>query len=90
MERLVKAGYARRRPDPEHGRRQLLALTPKGERAYRDIAAAARQRNESLLAGFTGSQREALEQALAALQARASLLLSLPDLGFGRPARRRK
>ena len=90
VERLVKAGYARRRADPEHGRRQLLALTPKGERAYREIAAAARQRNESLLASFSGGQREVLEQSLAELQARASLLLSLPDLGFGRSARRKK
>ena len=90
VERLVKAGYARRRPDPEHGRRQLLALTPKGERAYRDIAAAARQRNESLLAGFSGARREALELALTELQARASALLLRPDLGFGRAASPRK
>src|SRR5690349_12062523 len=34
VERLVAAGHVRRRPDPEHGRRQLLWLTPKGERAY--------------------------------------------------------
>jgi DNA-binding MarR family transcriptional regulator len=90
VERLVKAGYARRRPDPGHGRRKLLALTPKGERAYREIAAAARQRNESLLAGFTAGEREALERGLAALQTRAYALLARPDLGFGRPATRKK
>ena len=84
VERLVQAGYARRRPDPQHGRRQLLTLTEKGERAYRAIAAAARRRNDNLLAGFTGGSRKALEQALADLQASASRLLSLPDLGFGR------
>ncbi|HEX6690692.1 MAG TPA: MarR family winged helix-turn-helix transcriptional regulator [Burkholderiales bacterium] len=84
VERLVHAGLARRQPDPQHGRRQLLTLTGKGERAYRAIAAAARRRNENLLAGFTDGSRKALEHALADLQACASRLLSLPDLGFGR------
>lgn len=82
VERLIRAGYARRRPDPDHGRRQLVTLTGKGERAYRAIAAAARRRNENLLAGFKASERVALERALAALQASASRLLSRPDLGF--------
>jgi len=84
VERLVEAGLARRRPDPAHGRRQLLSLTAKGERAYRAIAAAARRRNENLLAGLKAGEREALERSLADLQARASGLLSRPDLGFGR------
>ena len=84
VERLVHAGYARRKRDPRHGRRQLLTLTEKGETAYRAIAAAARRRNENLLAGFTDGSRKALEHALADLQACASRLLSLPDLGFGR------
>jgi DNA-binding MarR family transcriptional regulator len=82
VERLIRARYARRRPDPEHGRRQLLTLTRKGERAYRAIAEAARRRNENLLAGFTRQGRAALERALAQLQAGASRLLSRPDLGF--------
>jgi DNA-binding MarR family transcriptional regulator len=87
VERLIRSGYARRRPDPEHGRRQLLTLTAKGERAYRAIAAAARQRNENLLAGFAPAERAALEAALAGLQATASRMLSRPDLGFSRSRR---
>ena len=77
----LKAGLARRRPDPGHGRRQLVTLTDKGERAYRVIAAAAQRRNENLLAGL-----KALERSLADLQARASRLLARADLGYGRLA----
>ncbi len=83
VERLVRAGFARRRPDPDHGRRQLLTLTEKGERTYRAIAAAARRRNENLLAGLPGARRKALERALTGLQASATRLLARPDLGFG-------
>src|SRR6188508_117694 len=38
VERLIAAGYVRRRADPSHGRRQLLSLTAKGERMYAAIA----------------------------------------------------
>ena len=41
VERLIAAGYVQRWPDPEHGRRMLLRLTAKGERAHADIAVAA-------------------------------------------------
>ena len=89
VERLIGAGLARRRQDPRHGRRQLLTLSAKGERTYRAIAAAARRRNESLLAGLSGRERKALERALANLQERATRLLARDDLGFRRvPARR--
>ncbi len=37
VERLIAAGYVQRWPDPEHGRRMLLRLTAKGERAYAAI-----------------------------------------------------
>lgn len=89
VERLIGAGYARRRPDPAHGRRQLLTLTPKGKRAYRAIAAAARRRNENLLAGFARGERAALEAALSDLQASATRMLSRKDLGFGGSRRAR-
>ena len=82
VERLIRAGLARRRPDPGHGRRKLLMLTAKGERTYRAISAAARRRNANLLADFDSQERAALEAALARLQAAASRLLSRPDLGF--------
>ena len=41
VERLIDEGYVRRSADPLHGRRLLLRLTAKGERAYAAIAAAA-------------------------------------------------
>jgi len=94
VDRLIAGGYVRRRPDPEHGRRQLLTLTPKGERTYAAIAAAARRRNRTLLEALAPSQRVALERALTALQARAAALLARPDGGFGekdaKPGAKRK
>jgi DNA-binding MarR family transcriptional regulator len=87
VERLIAAGYVRRRPDPDHGRRLLLGLTAKGERAYAAIAAAARRRHENLLAALSGEERAVFEAALLKLQARASAMLGAPDLGFGGKAR---
>jgi len=83
VERLIAAGYVRRWPDPEHGRRMLLRLTAKGERAYAAIAVAARRRHDNLLGALSAAQREALERALGKLQARAAAILAAPDLGFG-------
>ena len=84
VERLVAAGYVRRRPDPQHGRRLLLSLTAKGERTYAAIAVAARRRHDNLLDALGTAQREVLERALTRLQARAAAMLAEPDLGFGR------
>jgi len=84
VDRLIAAGYVRRRPDPQHGRRLLLSLTPKGERVYAAIAAAARRRHDKLLAVLTAAERKVLEAALGKLQARATANLAAPDLGFGR------
>jgi len=88
VERLIRAGYVRRRPDPEHGRRLLLNLTAKGERAYAAIATAARRRHDNLLDALPPVQRAVLEAALERLQARAAEMLAEPDCGFGK--RRRK
>jgi DNA-binding MarR family transcriptional regulator len=83
VERLIRAGHVRRRPDPRHGRRLLLSLTAKGERRYAAIAAAARRRNENLLAALPAAERAMLEHALGRLQARAAAMLAEPDCGFG-------
>jgi len=83
VERLIAAGYVRRWPDPRHGRRMLLRLTAKGERAYAAIAVAARRRHDNLLGALSAAQRDALERALGRLQARATAMLAAPDLGFG-------
>lgn len=87
VERLIAAGYVRRRPDPGHGRRLLLNLTAKGERAYARIASAARRRHDNLLDALTAEQRAALEPALEALQARAAAMLAEPEHGFGKRRR---
>jgi DNA-binding MarR family transcriptional regulator len=81
--RLVAAGYVRSQRDPAHRRRRLLALTAKGERTYASIAAAARRRNQNLLATLTPAERDALERILGKLQARATAMLAAPAHGFG-------
>jgi DNA-binding MarR family transcriptional regulator len=86
VDRLIGSGYVRRRADPAHGRRLLLALTPKGERAYAALASAARRRHDNLLAALTNEERRVLERALAKLQERASEMLATRDLGFGKAA----
>jgi DNA-binding MarR family transcriptional regulator len=82
VERLIAAGYVKRRPDPRHGRRLLLSLTAKGERTYAAIAIAARRRHDNLLAALPAGQRKALESSLERLQARAAAMLAEPDHGF--------
>lgn len=82
VERLIAAGYARRRPDPRHGRRLLLSLTAKGERTYARIAAAARRRHDNLLKALTPAEHDLLERALGKLQERAAEMLAEPNLGF--------
>jgi len=84
VERLIAAGYVRRKPDPEHGRRMLLSLTAKGEAMYAEIAAAARRRHDNLLEALSAAERDVLERALGKLQARAAAMLAGTDLGFGR------
>ena len=83
VERLITAGYVRRRPDPQHGRRLLLTLTAKGERAYAAIAAAAQRRHDNALEALTKEERQALERILGKLQERAEEMLAEPELGFG-------
>ena len=84
VERLIAAGYVRRRPDPGHGRRMLLSLTASGERMYCAIAIAARRRHQNLLGALPAAQRDAVESALGRLQTRAAAMLAEKDLGFGR------
>ena len=82
VERLISAGYVRRKPDPKHGRRLLLTLTAKGERAYSAIAEAAQRRHDNILKALSPEERRTLEAVLAKLQARAEEMLAQEDLGF--------
>lgn len=83
VERLIAAGYVRRRPDPQHGRRLLLTLTAKGERAYTAIGAAAQRRHDNALKALTVEERQMLERILGKLQTRADEMLTETELGFG-------
>ncbi|HEX7219453.1 MAG TPA: MarR family winged helix-turn-helix transcriptional regulator [Burkholderiales bacterium] len=85
VERLISAGYVRRKPDPGHGRRLLLSLTAKGERCYAAISLAARRRHDNVLAVLSAAERDVLERTLGKLQARAAAMLARRDLGFGGP-----
>ena len=82
VDHLVAAGHVRRRPDPTDGRRLLLSLTAKGERAYQAIAAAARRRNENLLAVLSSKERRSLGALLGKLQSRAAAMNSEVGGGF--------
>jgi DNA-binding MarR family transcriptional regulator len=82
VDRLIASGYVRRRPDPGHGRRLLLTLTAKGERAYAAIAPAAQRRHDNALKALTAGERQALERILGKLQTRAEEMLEAPALGF--------
>jgi DNA-binding MarR family transcriptional regulator len=83
VERLISAGYVRRKPDPKHGRRLLLTLTAKGERAYSAIAAAAQRRHDNVLKALSTEEHRMLEAILGKLQVRAEEMLTQTDLGFG-------
>ena len=82
VDHLVAAGHVRRRPDAEDGRRLVLRLTAKGQRAYAAIAAAARRRNRNLLVVLSAAERRALERLLGKLQARAAEMLAGPEWGY--------
>jgi DNA-binding MarR family transcriptional regulator len=65
VNRLERAGYIRREPDPEDGRRQLLTAVPErfgeAERLFQGIAVSA----AGLLDGFDTPQLEAIAAFLA-------------------------
>ena len=83
VERLIAAGYVRRRPDPEHGRRLLLTLRPKASAptppSLPPLSAA------TTMCSRRSPPRSAriLERILGKLQARADEMLAEPELGFG-------
>ncbi len=56
VERAVKAGLVRRRPDPEDGRAWLVELTPAGLAARKEAALGARALMARLTDGFTDEE----------------------------------
>ena len=59
IERLVKAGLARRRPSAEDGRVVEVELTAEGRAIYKDVAGRRLALVTSGLAGFEPAEREA-------------------------------
>ena len=72
--KLEAAGYVTRRPHEQHGRIQLLDLTPAGARNLRRAVARVRKVEDELLRGVSTGEREhltiAMRQCLARLQAK--------------------
>jgi len=77
---LEKAGWIRRRPDPEHGRILRIELTASGERLVERVIPVARSLEEELFSSLTAEQvehlREGLMQLLVSAQAHESHPLS--------------
>jgi DNA-binding MarR family transcriptional regulator len=69
---LASAGLVERRPDADDRRRQALALSPAGARAFRSAEALLRDRLGSLLADLPRPEAEALARLLPRVEATLS------------------
>lgn len=63
-----KGGAFVRRPDPTHGKRQIMFITPAGRRLFGRINPAAQRGQAELLARLTQVERIALYSALEKLR----------------------
>ena len=70
--RLVEAGRLDRTPDPEDGRRAVLAFTEAGRAVYRAIVPLALERERLLLDGLSAADLAALDRVMAWLTRRAA------------------
>jgi DNA-binding MarR family transcriptional regulator len=66
IDRLEKAGWVRRRPDPDDRRRVLVELTDKAVQMTIDIYGPLKDRGEEILSGYTVEQLELMLDALRA------------------------
>ncbi|MXM66452.1 MarR family transcriptional regulator [Streptomyces sp. HUCO-GS316] len=66
VDRLIAAGLADRRANPENRRETLLQLTDEGRRTVEDVTAGRRAEIAAIVARLTPTQRLALIEALAA------------------------
>lgn len=67
VRRLEERELVERQSDPRDGRRKLLFLTAKGEKAFRAANRRTRDLDEQLLAGKTAAERAALIALLSEL-----------------------
>lgn len=63
--RLERAGYLRREPDPQDGRRQLLRPVPERMTQIADVFAGVRSDAAALVEGFDADQLEAIAEFLS-------------------------
>ncbi|MGW0658251.1 MarR family winged helix-turn-helix transcriptional regulator [Streptodolium elevatio] len=61
---LAAQGYVERTPDPDHGRRNRITLTPEGARRLRDMDDVLDQVQDDLLGPLSAGDREALTRLL--------------------------
>ena len=66
-------GLASRDNDPDHGKRVLVALTPRGREVYQRVLKKARRAQAELLLHLSAGERKQLFVALHKLQAAAEL-----------------
>jgi DNA-binding MarR family transcriptional regulator len=64
VDRLVKAGYVCRRPDPTHGRRVLIAPTPHAARLATDLLGGRLAEANAELASFSDAELAAIRRFL--------------------------
>jgi DNA-binding MarR family transcriptional regulator len=65
LDRLERAGWVTRRPNPTDRRGQLVALTPAGLAVIDEAMTAHAQVERSLVAGLTTRERDQLSRLLA-------------------------
>lgn len=80
VDRLERAGWLSRRPDPQDRRSSLLVLTEQGARLAEAAAHSVTERAGELLAALNPDQTSATAQALSVLRA------ALEREGIGTPA----
>lgn len=72
--RLEKKGFLSRTADTDDKRQQILAVTPAGQAAYREVSPLMMARNDYLLQDLTPAEREVLQRYLDQVLNRAQQL----------------
>ena len=71
---LEKRGLIKRTPDPSHGRRHVLSITPVGEKLYTEVMPIARRHQASLLTVLTKRERRVLYECFEKIEQAASAI----------------
>jgi DNA-binding MarR family transcriptional regulator len=74
--RLEKKGFLSRTADTDDKRQQILAVTPAGQAAYREVSPLMMARNDYLLQDLTPTEREVLQRYLDQVLNRAQQLVA--------------